>query len=55
MNELIRDILSQLGEDPSRDGLVRTPERVAKSLRYLTSGYQKNPDELLNGALFDVA
>jgi GTP cyclohydrolase I len=55
MNELIRDILAQLGEDPSRDGLVRTPERVAKSLRYLTSGYNKNPDELLNGALFDVA
>ena len=55
MVEHIRDILAELGEDPSRDGLIRTPERVAKSLQYLTSGYQKNADELLNGALFDVA
>jgi GTP cyclohydrolase I len=55
MNELIRKILAELGEDPSRDGLLRTPERVDRSLRYLTSGYKRNPDELLNGALFDVA
>ena len=55
MNELIRKILAELGEDPSRDGLLRTPERVDRSLRYLTSGYKTNPDELLNGALFDVA
>jgi len=55
MIEDIRHILSELGEDPSRDGLMRTPERVDRSLRYLTSGYQKNADELLNGALFDVA
>jgi len=55
MVELIRRILTDLGEDPTRDGLAKTPERVDRSLRYLTSGYQKNPDELLNGALFDVA
>src|ERR1043165_8198886 len=55
MIEEIRNILKQLGEDPTRDGLLKTPERVDRSLRYLTSGYQKNADELLNGALFDVA
>ena len=55
MIEHIRSILTQIGEDPSRDGLTKTPERVDRALRYLTSGYQKNADELLNGALFDVA
>ncbi len=55
MVQLIRSILTELGEDPSRDGLIKTPERVDRSLRYLTSGYQKSADELLNGALFDVA
>jgi GTP cyclohydrolase I len=55
MIEHIRHILTEIGEDPSRDGLIKTPERVDRSLRYLTSGYQKNADELLNGALFDVA
>jgi GTP cyclohydrolase I len=51
----IRHILTQLGEDPSRDGLVKTPQRVDSSLRYLTSGYKKDADQLLNGAMFDVA
>ena len=55
MIEEIRNILKELGEDPTRDGLAKTPERVDRSLKYLTSGYQKSPDELLNGALFDVA
>ena len=55
MIEQIRSILAQIGEDPARDGLVRTPERVDRSLRYLTSGYKTNADQLLNGALFDVA
>jgi GTP cyclohydrolase I len=55
MVQLIRDILNELGEDPARDGLLKTPERVDRSLRYLTSGYRTNADELLNGALFDVA
>src|SRR5262245_51773575 len=55
MVQLIRSILTEIGEDPTRDGLVKTPERVDRSFRYLTSGYQKNADDLLNGALFDVA
>jgi GTP cyclohydrolase IA len=55
MIEEIRKILVALGEDPTRDGLVKTPERVDRSLRYLTSGYKQSADELLNGALFDVA
>src|SRR6188474_1594199 len=54
MVEMIRKILMELGEDPQRDGLVKTPERVDRSLRYLTSGYQKSAEELLNGALFTV-
>ena len=55
MIEDVRSILKKLGEDPDRDGLAATPERVDRSLRYLTSGYSKSADELLNGALFDVA
>ncbi|MCC6640150.1 MAG: GTP cyclohydrolase I FolE [Deltaproteobacteria bacterium] len=51
---LIRAQLKELGEDPGRDGLVRTPDRVAKALRFLTSGYGQDPMTLLNGALFDV-
>jgi len=55
MIDEIRHILTELGEDPERDGLVKTPQRVDASLRYLTSGYQKDADQLLNGAMFDVA
>jgi GTP cyclohydrolase IA len=55
MIDEIRHILTALGEDPARDGLVKTPQRVDASLRYLTSGYQKDADQLLNGAMFDVA
>ncbi len=55
MIEEIRSILRQIGEDPSRDGLQRTPQRVDSALRFLTSGYRMDPDELLSGALFDVA
>jgi GTP cyclohydrolase I len=47
-------ILHELGEDPSRDGLVRTPERAEKALRFLTSGYQADINALVNGALFEV-
>jgi GTP cyclohydrolase I len=42
------------GEDPQRDGLKRTPERVAKAIQFLTRGYQEDPAKLLRGALFDV-
>ncbi len=52
MKELIEKLLADLGEDPAREGLQNTPERVEKSLRFLTSGYMTNIDELVNGAIF---
>ena len=54
MQDLIRQLIEQLGEDPNREGLVRTPQRVEKALRFLTSGYAANIDEVLNEALFTV-
>ena len=54
MQDLIRKLLAELGEDPSREGLLDTPKRVDKALRFLTSGYEANIDEVLNGALFSV-
>ena len=54
MQALIRQLLAELGEDPSREGLVNTPKRVEKALKFLTSGYEANIDEVLNGALFTV-
>lgn len=53
--ELVRKIIAQLGEDPEREGLRRTPERFEKALRYLTSGYRQDPEKLLNGAMFSVS
>lgn len=47
-----KDILGQLGENPEREGLVKTPERVAKALQYLTHGYDIKPDEILKSAMF---
>ncbi|WP_129715368.1 GTP cyclohydrolase I FolE [Pedobacter sp. SYP-B3415] len=47
-----KDILAQLGEDPEREGLVKTPERVAKALQYLTHGYDLKPTEVLRSAMF---
>jgi GTP cyclohydrolase IA len=55
MIEEIRSILTGIGEDPERDGLRKTPQRVDAALRYLTRGYRMNAEELLNKALFDVA
>jgi GTP cyclohydrolase I len=52
--ELVRRILIQLGEDPNREGLRRTPERFEKALRFLTNGYRQDPDKILNGAMFSV-
>ena len=52
MEEQIRIILKALGEDPDREGLVRTPERVAKALSFLTQGYQMDPAKVINDALF---
>jgi len=51
---LIRELLERLGEDPRRDGLARTPERVDKALKFLTSGYGMDVDKIVNGALYDV-
>jgi len=52
---LVTSLLKEIGEDPGRGGLERTPSRVARSLRYFTTGYEKNPKEILNGALFEVS
>lgn len=52
--EMIHEILSRLGEDPSREGLVNTPVRVEKSLNFLTKGYDEDPNQIMRGALFDV-
>ncbi len=50
--EVYSKILSLIGEDPSREGLIKTPERVAKALQFLTNGYQQSPSEILKGAMF---
>jgi GTP cyclohydrolase I len=54
LEDLTRELLERLGEDPARDGLVRTPERMAKALQFLTRGHQEHPHDILRGALFDV-
>ena len=54
MQSLIRQLLAELGEDPTREGLLDTPKRVEKALKFLTSGYDMDVDEVLNGALFTV-
>ena len=48
----IKSILSEIGENTERDGLLKTPERVAKSMEFLTNGYDKNPSEILKSAMF---
>ena len=52
--DLVRRMIAQLGEDPEREGLRRTPERFEKALRYLTSGYRQDPEKILNNAMFSV-
>src|SRR5882762_5852179 len=54
MQSLIRQLLAELGEDPSREGLRDTPKRVEKALKFLTGGYDVDVDRLLNNALFTV-
>ena len=54
MQDLVKRLLAALGEDPDREGLVETPRRVDKSLRFLTGGYRANVDDIINGALFTV-
>jgi len=55
IEESMRKIVRELGENPDREGLLKTPERVAESLRFLTRGYRQDVDKILNGALFHVA
>src|SRR5213594_4199989 len=52
---LVRELLAEIGEDPRREGLVKTPERVAKALAFLTSGYRTDVKALINGAVFTQA
>ena len=52
--ELMKEILVRLGEDPNREGLLSTPSRVQKALKFLTKGYNEDPEALLNNALFTV-
>lgn len=52
--ELVREMIVRLGEDPEREGLIRTPERVEKAHKFLTRGYQEDPEALLRKALFTV-
>ncbi len=52
VEELIRELLIEVGEDPEREGLVKTPERYAKALSFLTKGYKANVEDVINGAVF---
>ena len=52
--DLYTELLTRLGEDPARDGLVKTPERTAQAMSFLTKGYQEDAQKILCGALFDV-
>ena len=54
MKDSIKDILIKIGEDPERQGLKDTPQRVVKSMEFLTRGYKQNLDDIVNGALFDA-
>ena len=53
VEELIRELLIEIGEDPDREGLVKTPERAAKSWQFLTSGYSADFDKVINNAVFE--
>jgi GTP cyclohydrolase I len=54
IHSAVRDILMEIGEDPQREGLQKTPDRVARMYQEITAGYQVDPVKLINGALFDV-
>ena len=54
MQNEIRNIRAEIGEDPTREGLLKTPERVEKSLKFLTRGYGQTLEEIVNGALFEA-
>ena len=52
IEDYVRNILQHMGEDPDREGLLKTPHRVARAFEYLTKGYQQDPKEVINGAIF---
>lgn len=52
LEDLVRQTLIELGEDPEREGLIKTPERVAKSMKFLTRGYHQDIEAVINGAIF---
>ena len=54
LEEAVKEILENIGEDPNREGLIKTPQRVAKALEFLTQGYHQDPSEILNSALFST-
>lgn len=54
LKAVVRELLTEIGEDPKREGLEKTPARVAEAFRFFTEGYHANPDDLLNGALYTV-
>ena len=54
MQELVRELLVKIGEDPQREGLIKTPERVERSMRFLTRGYTQDLKTVVNGALFEA-
>ena len=54
IREAVRMLIAELGEDPTREGLAKTPDRVAKALQFLTSGYRQDIDKVINDALFTV-
>ena len=53
MVEEYKKIIEQIGEDPEREGLIKTPDRASKAMKYLTSGYEMEPKDILNGAVFE--
>lgn len=55
MNELYKNILTEIGEDPTREGLVGTPDRAAKAMKFLTQGYHQKVEDVINDAIFTVA
>lgn len=55
MQDLYTAVLHELGENPAREGLLKTPERVAKAMKFLTNGYEQNPDEIIESAIFHEA
>lgn len=54
MKKIIRQLLEQIGEDPKREGLVKTPERVAEAMKFLTRGYAQDVKKIINGAIFET-